>query len=66
MVGLLGWRVGGHRRAVDAARDALDLHGVTNPGPPAGVDAGLGGIESWKTPANRFYRIDTALVPPAI
>jgi DMSO/TMAO reductase YedYZ molybdopterin-dependent catalytic subunit len=66
VVGLLGWRVGGHRRAVDAARDALDLRGVRDPGPPAGVDVGLDGIAPWQTPTNRFYRIDTALVPPAI
>jgi DMSO/TMAO reductase YedYZ molybdopterin-dependent catalytic subunit len=66
VVGLLGWRVGGHRRAVDAARDALDLKGVTSPRPPAGTDVGLDGIASWQTPSNRFYRIDTSLVPPAI
>jgi DMSO/TMAO reductase YedYZ molybdopterin-dependent catalytic subunit len=66
VVGLLGWRVGGHRRAVAAARDALDLAGVADPRPPAGVEVGLDGIESWKTPSSRFYRIDTALVPPAI
>jgi len=66
VVGLLGWRVGGNRRAVDAAREALDLGGVTNPGSPAGVDVGLDGITAWKTPSSRFYRIDTSLVPPAI
>jgi DMSO/TMAO reductase YedYZ molybdopterin-dependent catalytic subunit len=66
VVGVLGWKVGGHRRAVSAARDALSLPGVTNPGPPAGVDVGLNGIASWQTSADRFYRIDTALVPPAI
>ena len=66
VVGLLGWKVGGHRRAVDAAREALDLPGVTDPGPPPGVDVGLDGIASWQTPAKRFYRIDTSLVPPAI
>ena len=66
VVGLLGWRVGGHRRAVDAARESLDLGGVTNPGPPAGVEVGLDGIEAWQTSSNRFYRIDTSLVPPAI
>jgi DMSO/TMAO reductase YedYZ molybdopterin-dependent catalytic subunit len=62
----LGWKVGGHRRAVNAAREALDLPGVTDPGPPAGVDVGLKGITSWQTPSNRFYRIDTSLSPPAI
>jgi DMSO/TMAO reductase YedYZ molybdopterin-dependent catalytic subunit len=66
VVGLLGWRVGGHRRAVDSAREALDLDGVTNPGPPAGVEVGLDGIAAWQTPNSRFYRIDTSLVPPAI
>ena len=66
VVGGLGWRVGGHRRAVDAAREALDLPGVTNPGPPAGVEVGLDGITSWQTRSNRFYRIDTSLSPPAI
>jgi DMSO/TMAO reductase YedYZ molybdopterin-dependent catalytic subunit len=66
LVGLLGWQVGGHRRAVDAARDALDLPGVTDPGPPSGVEVGLDGIGSWQTPSRRFYRIDTSLSPPAI
>jgi DMSO/TMAO reductase YedYZ molybdopterin-dependent catalytic subunit len=66
VVGLLGWRVGGHRRAVDAAREALDLGRVSNPGPPTGVEVGLGGITAWKTSSSRFYRIDTSLVPPAI
>jgi DMSO/TMAO reductase YedYZ molybdopterin-dependent catalytic subunit len=66
VVGLLGWKVGGHRRAVNAAREALDLPGVTDPAPPAGVEVGLDGITTWKTSASRFYRIDTSLVPPAI
>jgi DMSO/TMAO reductase YedYZ molybdopterin-dependent catalytic subunit len=58
--------VGGHRRAVDAAREALHLPGLRDPGPPAGVDVGLRGVTEWQTPADRFYRIDTALSPPAI
>jgi DMSO/TMAO reductase YedYZ molybdopterin-dependent catalytic subunit len=66
VVGLLGWKVGGHRRAVDAAREALKLPGVTNPGAPSGVEVGLAGITTWQTPTNRFYRIDTSLSPPAI
>jgi DMSO/TMAO reductase YedYZ molybdopterin-dependent catalytic subunit len=66
VVGLLGWKVGGHRRSVSAAREALALPGVGDPGPPAGVDVGLKGIVPWQTPNDRFYRIDTALVPPAI
>jgi DMSO/TMAO reductase YedYZ molybdopterin-dependent catalytic subunit len=39
---------------------------VTDPGPPAGVEVGLSGLTAWRTPNNRFYRIDTSLVPPAI
>jgi len=66
VVGVLGWKVGGHRRAVNAAREALTLPGVTNPGPPKGVEVGLDGIASWQTRAERFYRIDTSLSPPAI
>ena len=66
VVGLLGWKVGGHRRAVAAAREALALPGVSTPGPPAGVEVGLDGIAAWQTPADRFYRIDTSLSPPAI
>lgn len=65
VLGLLGWKVGGHRRAVDAARNALRLR-VSDAGPPAGVEVGLDGITAWQTPSNRFYRIDTSLVPPAI
>ena len=51
---------------MNAAREALDLPGVTDPGPPAGVEVGLSGIAAWQTPSNRFYRIDTSLSPPAI
>jgi DMSO/TMAO reductase YedYZ molybdopterin-dependent catalytic subunit len=61
----LGWKAGGHRRAVDAARDALDLR-LRDPGPPSGVDVGVDGVTAWQTPASRFYRIDTSLSPPAI
>src|SRR4029079_14192444 len=57
---------GGHRRSVDSARAALDLPGVTSPKPPAGVTVALDGVTPWQTSASRFYRIDTALVPPAI
>jgi DMSO/TMAO reductase YedYZ molybdopterin-dependent catalytic subunit len=66
LVGGLGWTAGGHRRAVDDARNALDLRGVTDAAPPAGVEVGLDGIAPWQTSAARFYRIDTSLSPPAI
>ncbi|MFZ2013782.1 MAG: molybdopterin-dependent oxidoreductase [Nocardioides sp.] len=66
VLALVGWKAGGHRRAVATARDNLRLTGVTNPGPPPGTSVGLDGIEEWQTPASRFYRIDTSLSPPAI
>jgi DMSO/TMAO reductase YedYZ molybdopterin-dependent catalytic subunit len=39
---------------------------VTRPKIPAGTEVGLDGISPWETSANRFYRIDTTLAPPAI
>ena len=66
VIGLLGWNAGGHRRAVDAARKSLKLTGVTSPPVPSGAEVGLAGIESWQTPVNRFYRIDTSFSPPSI
>jgi hypothetical protein len=66
VVGGLGWRVGGHRRAVDAARSALRLTGVTQPVVPPGTEVGLSGMTPWATSADSFYRIDTSLSPPAI
>jgi DMSO/TMAO reductase YedYZ molybdopterin-dependent catalytic subunit/uncharacterized membrane protein YhaH (DUF805 family) len=66
VLGGLGWKAGGRLRKVDAARRSLKLTGVTAPQVPAGTEVGLGGIETWATPASRFYRIDTSLSPPAI
>jgi DMSO/TMAO reductase YedYZ molybdopterin-dependent catalytic subunit len=65
-LGGLGWKAGDRLRKVDAARRSLKLTGVTPPKVPAGTEVGLAGIESWETPAGRFYRIDTSLSPPAI
>ena len=33
---------------------------------PAGVDVGVDGVGPWQTPADEFYRIDTALVVPQV
>jgi DMSO/TMAO reductase YedYZ molybdopterin-dependent catalytic subunit len=66
VVGLLGWKAGGHRRAVASARADLRLTGVTDPPPPPGTAVGLDGIATWQTSASHFYRIDTSLSPPAI
>lgn len=66
VLGLLGWKVGGRLRAVDQARSALKLTGVTSPTAPAGSSVGLAGIAPWQTSSRHFYRIDTTLSPPAI
>jgi DMSO/TMAO reductase YedYZ molybdopterin-dependent catalytic subunit len=57
--------VGRVRRSVEAAREALAL-GLRAPVVPDGVDLGVEGVESWLTPAERFYRIDTSLAPPLL
>jgi DMSO/TMAO reductase YedYZ molybdopterin-dependent catalytic subunit len=66
VLGALGWKVGGRLRAVDQARSALKIPGVTSPAAPAGSSVGLKGIAPWQTSAQHFYRIDTTLSPPAI
>ncbi len=57
--------VGRERRNVEAARAALDLP-VTAGRPPAGAQLAVPGLGPWRTPAEDFYRIDTALSVPAI
>jgi DMSO/TMAO reductase YedYZ molybdopterin-dependent catalytic subunit len=63
--GVLG-RVFAHSRAaVEAARGRLRLP-ATVPAAPEGTSAGVDGVTPWLTPVSKFYRIDTALSPPAI
>ena len=57
--------VGRERRNVEAARAALDLP-VTAGRPPVGAQLAVPGLGPWRTPAEDFYRIDTALSVPAI
>ena len=66
MLGALGWKAGGHRRAVDAARRSLRLTGVTSPPGRRAPRSACRGIEAWQTPTNRFYRIDTSFDPPSL
>ena len=65
---LAGRVVGASARAVQAARAALHLPApaTTAPAIPAGVQVDVPGMEPWKTPADDFYRIDTALVVPQL
>ncbi|SFB84728.1 DMSO/TMAO reductase YedYZ, molybdopterin-dependent catalytic subunit [Nocardioides terrae] len=62
----VGRVAGRHRREVGAARRALDLSGVTPPQVDPTYDLGVAHQPPWLTPADEFYRIDTAIVPPAV
>ncbi len=62
----IGGRLAGSgRRNVEQARRLLRLpvrHGEV----PVGAEAGVPGIQPWRTPNNDFYLIHTALAPPSI
>lgn len=63
----IGGRVwGAGARKVEQARKLIRLEGVTMPVIPKGARVGLPGITAWRTPAEEFYRIDTALAVPTI
>lgn len=67
VAGVAGRWVSSAAARVPAAREGLRI-----PAPavqetiPAGVDLGIEGVEPWLTPADDFYRIDTALTVPRI
>jgi DMSO/TMAO reductase YedYZ molybdopterin-dependent catalytic subunit len=65
VTGFAGQVAGASRRKVASARKLLRLP-VTRGAVPSGVDVGLDGVASWRTPNSTFYRIDTALVVPNI
>jgi DMSO/TMAO reductase YedYZ molybdopterin-dependent catalytic subunit len=65
-VGVVGRAVGRGRRHVEESRRLLRLPGVTPPQVPQDVRVGVEGVAPWMTPANDFYRIDTAIVVPTI
>jgi DMSO/TMAO reductase YedYZ molybdopterin-dependent catalytic subunit len=69
VVGVGGRWVGRSRRAVEAARERLHLP-VTRGVVPAGAEGAHGptpeGLSPWRTPNRDFYRIDTAVVLPAV
>jgi DMSO/TMAO reductase YedYZ molybdopterin-dependent catalytic subunit len=64
-VGASGRLVGRSRRAVETTRRLLRLP-VTRGVVPAGAETGLVGATSWRVANPSFYRIDTALVVPAV
>ena len=65
VVGVAGQVVGASRRSIEAARTLLRLP-VRRGAVPAGAHIDVPGMPSWRTPNDTFYRIDTALVVPAI
>jgi DMSO/TMAO reductase YedYZ molybdopterin-dependent catalytic subunit len=62
VLGTAGRYLGRKRRAVEAARAALDLP-ATGGVVPTGADLGPA---PWRTPNPDFYRIDTAVAVPAV
>lgn len=65
-VAYAGRVVGAGRRHVEESRRLLRLSGVTRPGVPTRARVDLEGISPWVTSSGDFYRIDTAIVVPAI
>jgi DMSO/TMAO reductase YedYZ molybdopterin-dependent catalytic subunit len=61
-----GRMVGRRRREVEAARRLLRLDGVTPPPAVRAYDLDVPHQPPWMTPVGDFYRIDTAIVPPAL
>jgi DMSO/TMAO reductase YedYZ molybdopterin-dependent catalytic subunit len=64
-VAALGRLAGRGREQVERARRLLRLP-VASGTTPAGADLGVAGVPPWRTPNERFYRIDTAFSPPSI
>ena len=60
-----GRLAGSGRRNAEQARRLLRLP-VRRGEVPAGAEAGVPGIEPWRTPNSDFYQIHTALAPPSI
>ncbi len=60
-----GRALGEGRRTLEEVRRTLRLP-LTQPEVPSGVAVDVEGVGPWQTPNGSFYRIDTALVPPAV
>jgi DMSO/TMAO reductase YedYZ molybdopterin-dependent catalytic subunit len=65
VVATTGRLVGRSRRAVEASRAALRLP-ATRGVVPVGAESGPAGTAPWRVPNADFYRIDTAIVLPAV
>jgi DMSO/TMAO reductase YedYZ molybdopterin-dependent catalytic subunit len=60
-----GRYIGRTRRGVEEARARLRLP-VTRGQVPSGAEVGVDGLLPWRIPGSQFYRIDTAVVVPAV
>ena len=65
VVGVGSRFLGRQRRIVEAGRSSLDLP-VTDGTVPVGAQLDLPDLEPWRSPNSDFYRIDTAVVVPAV
>ncbi|CAA9345018.1 MAG: probable sulfite oxidase [uncultured Nocardioidaceae bacterium] len=65
VIGVGGHLLGRTRRGVEASRRLLRLP-VSRGSVPPGAELEVSGIKPWRSPNQEFYRIDTALVVPAI
>ena len=56
------------RSAASASRSAVRIPSPSSPlpAPPAGTDVGVPGVSPFITPNDAFYRVDTALLMPAV
>ncbi len=60
-------RVFARRFEADASRASVHLQSpAANPGPPVGADLRVPGLSPFITPNEDFYRVDTALLVPAV
>jgi DMSO/TMAO reductase YedYZ molybdopterin-dependent catalytic subunit len=65
VVGVGSRFLGRQRRIVEAARSDLELP-VTDGVVPSGAELDLAELPPWRSPNDEFYRIDTAVVVPAV
>ncbi|GEK21719.1 molybdopterin-dependent oxidoreductase [Cellulomonas xylanilytica] len=65
---VVGRAIGAGARGAQTARSAIRIPRPATPAAavPSGVDVGVDGVGPWQTPADEFYRIDTALVVPQV
>lgn len=68
VAGVVGEVLTSTRRSVEAARTAITFRRPSDPAPPLrpDVEVPVDGVSPFRVPNEEFYRVDTALVVPAI